>query len=52
MMVTYAMFVRMPRRKKTVSTAIKENWRGLYQKDSQFTYPEATLVVSKDRRNK
>lgn len=52
MMVSYTMLIKIPRSKKTVSTAIKENWRGLYQKNSQFTYPEATLVVSKNRRNK
>ena len=50
-MVDFELFVNLPSRtKQSPVTTIKENWRGLYQKDRQYTYPEATLIVSKGRR--
>lgn len=30
----------------------KENWRGLYHKDDQFTYPSATLILPKKHKKK
>lgn len=36
---------------KDSGTVIKNNWRQLYRRDSQYTYPEATLVLPKNRKN-
>lgn len=40
------------RNNKTYHAPFKENWHGLYHKDSQFTYPDATLIVSKQSKKK
>ncbi|MGY4104632.1 hypothetical protein ACWOA0_03295 [Ignavigranum ruoffiae] len=50
-MVAVEMLMKLSNRhKKSSEAVIKDNWHGLYQKDSQFTYPEATLIVSKSKR--
>ncbi|EPH12139.1 MAG: hypothetical protein ACYCDV_06340 [Facklamia hominis] len=38
--------------KRNNNNVFKENWNGLYHKDDQFTYSEATLIVPKKKVRK
>lgn len=43
-MVALKVLVSNPQKSDQV---IRNNWNGLYPRDNQFTYPEATLVLPK-----
>ena len=50
-MVALQMFTnRVFNDQRNPNVVIKNNWRQLYNRDSQYTYSEATLVLPKNKR--
>ena len=49
--MTQTIISRITQGKDVAQKAIVENFRGLYRKDSRFTYPEATLILPKSTKN-
>lgn len=51
-MSTLDLIFSVSKSKNNSNQVFKENWRGLYHKDAQFTYPSATLILPKKSKKK